>query len=118
MSLDYVKTVTDISTDDTSSCFAYIEGHNSSIHDGIRPVQVCNRDLLVIQVLCKFGSHQIKNETIFVQTRQNMPVFSTREHNSVMHNGIKPLHERNRYQLMIQVLCKSVLSQIKKMYSR
>ena len=49
--------------------FGHLRGHNSGTHDGIWLVQERNQDLLVIQVVCKFGSNQIKNETSIVQTR-------------------------------------------------
>jgi len=35
--------------------FGPLRGHNSGTHDGIWPVQERNQDLMVIQVVCKFG---------------------------------------------------------------
>ena len=43
--------------------FGPLRGRNSGTHDWIWLVQERNQDLLVIQVVCKFGSNQIKNET-------------------------------------------------------
>ena len=53
-----------------------LRGHNCGMLDGIWLAQEKNRDLLVMQVVFKFGSNQIKTETIIVQTWQNMPILA------------------------------------------
>ena len=35
--------------------FGHLRGYNSEAHDGIWPVQERNKDLVVIQGVCKFG---------------------------------------------------------------
>lgn len=49
--------------------FAPIRAHDSIMHDGIRLLKERNQDLLVIQILCKFGSNQNKNKTSIMQTK-------------------------------------------------
>lgn len=79
--------------------------HNSAKHDGIRPVQERNRDILLIQFLWRFSSNQVKNET--TRAKEKYACFApTREHYYVMHDGTRLFRERNQDLHIRQVFCK------------
>ena len=95
----------------------YFKGHNSVLHNRNLPIFERNQALIMFQVSTSLA--QIKYKMKLLLCRQskiclNMPNLTLSEaYNSVMHDGIQAIFERNQVLLLMQVLSKFGSNKIK-----